>query len=73
MKIYLISIDDWGYDSFSDFVIAANSEDEVRGIAMDAAGDEGKAAWQGAEIKEIGIYTGESLSPVIISESFHAG
>lgn len=73
MKIFLISNDDFGFDCYSDFVIAANSEDSARYIAKQNAGDEGEKVWDTAKIEEVGIYNGDSQVPILILASYHAG
>lgn len=71
MKIFILSTGEWGFGFYSDFVIAANSESEARSVAKENSGREGREAWDSASIKEIGIYTGESVLPVVILCRFH--
>jgi len=73
MKIFLIGHDDWGYDCYSDFVIVANNETEVRTMAIKMAADEGREPWETAEITEQGTYTGAKTEPFCMLASFHAG
>ena len=73
MKIYLISTDAWTWDCYSDHVIAANSEKEVRELAQDSAADEGSSIWLTAPVILLGDYKGLNQTPFIILSSFHAG
>jgi hypothetical protein len=74
MNIYQISINTWDYDCYSEFIIAANTIDEVRKIASENSADEGGKVWiEKAEVQNIGIYTRKYEVPVIICSSFHAG
>lgn len=73
MKIFLIGHDNWTYDCYSDFVIVANNETEVREMAKKMAADEGEDVWETAEITEEGVYTGKETEPFCLLDSFHAG
>ena len=73
MKIYDISIDDYGYDRNDQFIIVANNENEVRELAMSNAADEGANAWTDADLTKEGNYTGKETKPFILCKSFNAG
>ena len=74
MNIYQISIKTWGYDCYSEFIVAANTIDEVRKIASENSASEGGKVWlEKAKVENIGIYTGKYEAPAIICSSFDAG
>lgn len=73
MKIFLIGHEDWGSDCYSDFVIVANDENEVREMAKRMAADEGKEPWKTANITTEGEYIGDKKEPFCLLSSFHAG
>jgi len=73
MKIYSIGHKEWTHDCYSDFVIVANNEAEVREMAKEMSADEGEAVWETAEIDEEGVYTGKHTEPFCLLASFHAG
>ena len=73
MKIFLISIDEWDYDCYSDMVIVANNTDECKKLAKENSAAEGKEIWETAIIREQGNYTGKNQEPFILLSSYHAG
>lgn len=84
MKLYHISrTDDGGYDTYSDAVVAAETEDAARMIhpseyiqlPWDGKADEGYSSW--IDAKDVQVeYLGEAKEGTIsgvICSSFHAG
>ena len=72
MFIYLIDIEDFGYDCYSGHVVVANNEDEVILLAKESAGDEGTNIWEIATITNEGVYSGTNKMPFILLSSYHA-
>ena len=76
MNLYLVSRDKCDYDEYSDFVVAANSEDEALSF-LDAeykAGDKW-SNWpnEGTKSAEFIGTTDKYAEPTEILGSFHAG
>ena len=76
MKLWLIRrMEHVGYDEYDAKVIAAHSEEGVRGLAAINTGDEGKDAWLNSGrsmITEVGLARDPEHEQVIL-ESFNAG
>ena len=76
MNIYLISYDlrdKFKYDVYYGHVIIAKNEEDVRKLAKHIHADEGERIWETAEVKNVGSYTGNDVSPFILLSSFNAG
>ena len=73
MKIFLIGHDNLDYGCYSDFVIVANDENEVREMAKKMAANEGTEPWETANITTEGEYIGDNKEPFCLLASFHAG
>ena len=73
MKIYTITHQENGYDFYLGHVVIANSETEVRKLAIENSADEGGRVWEKAEIIEQGKYTGDETEPIILMSDFNAG
>lgn len=67
MKIYNIYRDDADYEEYEEFVVAANDESEVIELVKQKDGRFAEV-WENATIDKVGIYTGESEVPFIITE-----
>lgn len=67
MKLYKISVDEFGYDEYDSYVVCAESEEEARKITPD------NAFWPNdAKIEYLGEAK-EGLEKGIIVASFNAG
>jgi hypothetical protein len=73
MKIFLITHNEFGYDSYSGHVVVANSEEEVRILAKKDSADEGELVWDTANVSIVGEYSGDKTDPFILLSDFHAG
>ena len=73
MKIYIIWIKEYDYESYYEHVIVANNRKEVVELASKRHGDEGSKIWETAKISKEGDYTGRKKKPFLLSSSFYAG
>ena len=75
MNIYLLErTDEIGWDEYSAHVIAANTVEEVRALAMEESeGCEPKKVWETATILKIGNYEGYNERPFIILSDYLNG
>lgn len=77
LNLYLIALDDYSYDEYDSFVIAAKDEPEARKIAIEKSADGAYVetwtkVWNKAKIELIGKAI-RGTEKGIILESFNAG
>jgi hypothetical protein len=76
MNLYLVERDDWGYDEYDGFVVAANTEEEAMALINKEHDPERNFSdWPNVgnkTIEKIGT-TDSYTEPEIILDSFNAG